>query len=599
MNVINKLKEKRLIADGAFGTYYTAKYGDDEKRDGGQDEIIPELANTRHHGRVINIHKEYIEAGAEFIRTNTFASNTRILDCDLKGVEENIKAAVLCAKEAASAAGEREIFIAGDIGPIPSEGALDNQRITEEYIKIGECFQDLGIDILLFETFSELDSIMPAIRHLKERAECTVMVHFSVNQFGYSSAGLSIKRLIACALESGYIDGTGLNCGIGPGHMEQLIEKHHIKKDGFISAFPNSGYPRLMQNRVVFTDNVEYFTEKMKDIAAFGVDMLGGCCGTTPDYIRSIVKNVSMNRVPVISVEEKSDEAGKATNVNSFMSGKIKNPSHKLIAVELAPPVNADDEKLLDAAHILEKLSVDAVTFPDSPSGRTRADSVLMAEKVRMETGLCVMPHICCRDKNAIAIRSTILGAKLNNINNFLCLTGDPVPVLYRQTTKSVFNFDSVGMMKILQEMNDEELKAAPVTYGGVINHNRQNIDIETERIRKKADAGASFFMTQPVFSKEQADIVRKMKKETGATILVGIMPLVSKRNALFMKNEMAGVVIPDEIINRYRDDMTRQEGENCGIQVARDMMAETADFADGYYFSFPFNRVHMLQEIL
>ena len=193
-----------------------------------------------------------------------------------------------------------------------------------------------------------------------------------------------------------------------------------------------------------------------------------------------------------------------------------------------------------------------------------------MAEKVRIETGLCVMPHICCRDKNAIAIRSTILGARLNQITNFLLLTGDPVPVLFRQTTKSVFNFDSVGMMKIVQEMNGEEFKDAPVTYGGAINHNRTNIKAETERIRRKMAAGAAFFMTQPVFSKEQAEIVRNMKAETGATILVGIMPLVSRKNAVFMKNEMTGIEIPDDVIARYRDDMSREEGESCGIQIAK-----------------------------
>ena len=222
-----------------------------------------------------------------------------------------------------------------------------------------------------------------------------------------------------------------------------------------------------------------------------------------------------------------------------------------------------------------------------------------MAEKIRLETGLCVMPHICCRDKNAIAIRSTILGASLNHITNFLLLTGDPVPILFRQTTKSVFNFDSVGMMKIVQEMNSDTFTDHPVTYGGAINHNRMNTKAETERIRRKMAAGATFFMTQPIFSAEQADVIRQMKKETGAMILVGLMPLVSRKNAVFMKNEMTGIEIPDTVIERYREDMSREEGEACGAQIAREFMAMTDDFADGYYFSFPFNRVHMLKKIL
>lgn len=613
------LQKNRLIADGAFGTYYISLYADGSRAETGLTVgNMPELANCLAPERVVKIHREYIEAGARLIRTNTFASNTKSLADDLDAVKENIRMAVACAKKAVDEAGcrlpesteaedagadiqkkEQDVYIVGDIGPIPVEGAPDMQKLTEEYIEIGEMFLKEGVNILLFETFPELEMILPAIRFLKENRDCTIMVHFSVNQFGYSNTGLSAKRLLAEAEACGYVDGTGLNCGVGPGHMEQLVKKFVYSKNMFLSVFPNSGYPKYRNHHLTFTDNADYFTEKMKETAETGVQIFGGCCGTTPKYIKMLAAEISPDRV------EKETEKPTAENLQEspvsygFIENRKKNPEHKLIAVELAPPVNANDEKLLDAAHILKNASVDVVTFPDSPSGRTRADSVLMAEKVRIETGLCVMPHICCRDKNAIAIRSTILGARLNEITNFLLLTGDPVPVLFRQTTKSVFNFDSVGMMKIVQEMNGEEFKDAPVTYGGAINHNRTNIKAETERIRRKMAAGAAFFMTQPVFSKEQAEIVRNMKAETGATILVGIMPLVSRKNAVFMKNEMTGIEIPDDVIARYREDMSREEGEACGIQIAKEFMAMTNDFADGYYFSFPFNRVHMLKKIL
>lgn len=613
------LQKNRLIADGAFGTYYISLYADGSRAETGLTAgNMPELANCLAPERVVKIHREYIEAGARLIRTNTFASNTKSLADDLDAVKENIRMAVACAKKAVDEAGcrlpesteaedagadiqkkEQDVYIVGDIGPIPVEGAPDIQKLTEEYIAIGETFLKEGVNILLFETFPELEMILPAIRFLKENRDCTIMVHFSVNQFGYSNTGLSAKRLLSEAEACGYVDGTGLNCGVGPGHMEQLVKKFVYSKNMFLSVFPNSGYPKYRNHHLTFTDNADYFTEKMKETAESDVQIFGGCCGTTPKYIKMLAAEISPDRVEKETEKPIAEDLQTTPVSYGFIENRKKNPEHKLIAVELAPPVNANDEKLLDAAHILKNASVDVVTFPDSPSGRTRADSVLMAEKVRIETGLCVMPHICCRDKNAIAIRSTILGAKLNQITNFLLLTGDPVPVLFRQTTKSVFNFDSVGMMKIVQEMNGEEFKDAPVTYGGAINHNRTNIKAETERIRRKMAAGAVFFMTQPVFSKEQAEIVRNMKAETGATILVGIMPLVSRKNAVFMKNEMTGIEIPDNIISRYRDDMSREEGEACGIQIAREFMAMTNDFADGYYFSFPFNRVHMLKKIL
>ena len=281
---------------------------------------------------------------------------------------------------------------------------------------------------------------------------------------------------------------------------------------------------------------------------------------------------------------------------SSFYAGKA---GKKLIAVELAPPLGSDDEKLMDAAHLLLKSGVDVLTFPDSPSGRTRADSILMAEKVARETGMCVMPHICCRDKNAIAMRSQLLGAQINHIRNFLVITGDPIPSMMRNSIKSVFNFDSVGLMHIINDMNEEMFADAPVCYGGAINQGRRNLEVEIGRVKKKMEAGATFFLTQPISTRESAERVRRVKEETGARILCGIMPFVSLKNAVFMKNEMTGIDVTDEVLARYREDMTREEGEQAGIQLAKEMMALTDDFADGYYFSFPFNRVGMLEKII
>ena len=196
-------------------------------------------------------------------------------------------------------------------------------------------------------------------------------------------------------------------------------------------------------------------------------------------------------------------------------------------------------------------------------------------------------------------MRSLLLGAHINDIHNFLMITGDPVPTLVRQTTKAVFNFDSVGLMNIARDMNEESFPTAPIIYGGAINQGRRNFDVELSRVRKKMEAGASFFLTQPVFTDEAIARVRDIKNRTGACILCGIMPFVNRKNALFMKNEIAGLEVPDEIINRYPEHATREEGEAVGIAIAAQLIAKTKDFADGYYFSFPFIRVHMLKQIL
>ena len=622
MNILESLKDKLLVADGAFGTCYVGMYGE-------QGTVAPELANMRHPERVLEIHKEYVKAGAGLIRTNTFAANTASLDADMDYVISNVRAAVKLAKQAAeedveaadcvrtsdavvteadeSGTYRKKVYVAGDIGPIPADAGLTLNERVSQYKLLGEAMQDMGVDIIWFETFPEFNVLESVVKHLKTRKDTPVMVSFCVNQFGYSNCGFSARALLSQVAGNQDVDCVGFNCGVGPYHMLQLLKKLDIDCGKPVSVMPNAGYPKFTQSRLVFNDNKEGFIDKIQDIAALGADIIGGCCGTNPEYIHQIterVENGDIAKAAKVHVEkQQSDDAPK----DNFLKDRLarggadaKNfGGHKLIAVELAPPVDVNDQKLLDAAHILKQSHVDVVTFPDSPSGRTRADSILMAEKVHKETGLRVMPHLCCRDKNAIAIRGSVLGAQLNGIKDFLVITGDPVPVMFRQTTRSVFNFDSVGMMKLLQSMNEEVFSGDKITYGGAINQNRLNTKFEIDRIKRKMEVGAEFFLTQPVFSRAQAQILRDMKAETGATILVGIMPLVSRRNALFMKNEMAGIEIPDEIIERYGENATRQEGEDCGIQIAREILGYTADFADGYYFSFPFNRVHMLAHIV
>lgn len=590
MNIREYLKKSKLIADGSFGTYYSQKY---------KTVDIPEYANITASQRISEIHTEYINSGAKLIRTNTFASNTYSLDCSIEQVKENIKAAYKIAKEAVEQSG-KEIFIAGNIGPVPAVFQPDFEAVEEEYYQIAKTFIDEGADILCFETFTQSEHIMPAIKRIKEECNPFIIVQFCVNQYGYSEAGESAERLVSETAFSKCVDAVGLNCGVGPAHMQQILSKINLNNNCFATAMPNAGYPLLVRNRVKYADNPIYFASKVNGMALLGADIIGGCCGTTPDYIREVAKTIDLT--PTVKSDETSanNENKKPVIKKSFFrnaDGTIKDK--KLIAVELAPPFGADDKKLLEAAHMLKGLGVDVLTFPDSPSGRTRIDSVLMAQKVKNVTGFEVMPHICCRDKNAIAMRSTFLGASINDINNFLIITGDPIPVMARQVVKSVFNFDSVGLMRIADEMNSEALKDSPLTYGGAINQSRRRIESEIKRVQKKMEAGAEFFLTQPVFTAEDAERLRRVKEETGARILCGIMPLVSRKNALFMKNEISGVNVTDEVIERYPENADREDGENVGVELAKEMIAATRDFADGYYFSFPFNRTYLLKRII
>lgn len=614
MEIRTYLQDKKLITDGSFGTYYMDYYETNE---------MPEIANISMPDRVYRIHRSYVDAGAKLIRTNTFADNTLSLNQEWVNVQENIKAAVRLAKQAADAV-EDIVFIAGDIGPIPFRQGVSRNYVEEEYEKIMRTFLAEGINILTFETFPDVEFSGPVIDKVcseySNMEKPFIMMQFSVNQFGYSSSGLSAKKLLRDASDNPNIDAVGLNCGIGPGHMGQIYDQISRRNDIYYIALPNAGYPKRIRNRVEFENNPEYFSEKLCELAGKGIDILGGCCGTTPEFIKTLSKSLNLTQKHIAyvpeqdkkavihpvwngfiykqSLMEKQEMAESAVLVKTAEAVNKSQNSRKLIAVELAPPINANDEKILEAAHMLQQMHVDVVTFPDSPSGRTRVDSVLMAAKIKEETGLDVMPHICCRDKNAIAMRSMLLGAHINGIYNMLIMTGDPIPSLARENTKAVFNFDSVGLMKILKEMNEDVFPETPISFGGVINQGRRNLDVEISRVHKKMAAGAEFFLTQPTFCQENADRIRKIRENTGAKILCGIMPLISRKNALFMKNEIAGVPVTDEVIRRYPEQASREEGEAIGVAIAREMMEYTGDFVDGYYFSFPFNRVYLLQQI-
>ncbi len=580
MDILKYLNENLIIADGAFGTYYSAKYNTDE---------IPENANIDYPERVIEIHKEYIEAGATLLRTNSFAAYDEYTGSGQ--AVEIVRKSVELAKAAVSQTTEKKILIAGDIGPAPFDMAGKNHEL---YSKMADVLLKEGADILIFETFPDMDEISQAVKLIKKNhPDAVIFANFAVNQYGTSTNGRNASRLLETALSMEEISGAGFNCNMGPAHMAALYEKLKVKTDKLLLAFPNAGYPKRVRDRIIYSDNQQYFAEKMKSLAIEGIDILGGCCGTKPGYIKELTElKLKKSASRPKSIEK---EAVKTKPIDkSFFSEK----KGKLIAVELIPPLNVNDESIIKSAHYLKEHGVDCLTFPDSPSGRTRVDSVLMAKKIKELTGLKVVPHLACRDKNAIAMRSQIMGAYINDISNFLIITGDPVPVSERGQIKNVFNFDSTGLMAIADDMNHEFFESAPMTYGGAINQGRRNIQPEIERVKKKLSRGASFFFTQPVFTAEDADRIRLIKEETGARILCGIMPLISRKNALFMKNEISGINISDEIINQFPENATKAEGEAVGVSIAKNSILMTEDFADGYYFSFPFNRVYLLEQI-
>lgn len=590
MKIKEYLKRNKLIGDGAFGTYFSELTG--------RVNTVSEHANITNPHLVKEVHKRYIEAGAGLIRTNTFSANSLTLNVDRETQKQIITEGYRLAKEAAQESG-KTVFVAADIGPIPENLNSDSNLVLEEYKFICDTFLECGADILLFETFSNLNYIKPLAEYVNHKKDVFLMTQFVVNRYGYTKLGLSASKLIDSIKKIPEISSVGFNCGIGAGHMHGILKKLDLRIDKYISVMPNSGYPELLQDRTVYLDNSKYFSERMKDISELGIDILGGCCGTNPSYIEETtalvdtVKGIYKNIGKVyINPTNKADEV-----TNNFYD-KLK-AGKKVIAVELDPPYDARFDRIMEGANILKAVGVDMLTFADSPMGRARVDSILTSIKVMQEVEIPVMPHISCRDRNMIAMRAQLLGAYINNIRNMLIVTGDPIASSDRDEITSVFDFNSIRLMEFIKEMNLEHFSSEPIFYGGSLNQGRVNLDGEINRMKKKINAGASYFLTQPIFSDQDVENINYIKSKVDAKIVCGIMPLVSYRNASFIQNEITGIHVPDYIVDKFDPDMSRKDGETVGVNIVRKVMEKLSDVADGYYFMLPFNRVHLVERCL
>lgn len=606
MEFLKAIEERYIITDGAMGTYYGQLYPVAGR--------MSELANTDHPMQIEQIHLAYIEAGANLLRTNSFASHAQALTgmsmrmsenktAVLQQIYDNVYAAYRIAENSVNKSG-KSVWIAGDIGPVPAGAADDESDIMAQYCVMADALLDAGARIILFETFADFEYILPVIDYIKEKAGKLpiIMASFCLNKFGYTKAGISASGILQKAKNCGCIDVIGFNCGVGSAHMKEILKQLDLGTMP-VSIVPNSGYPDIIRDRNVYQDNVSYFCDNMADIADMGVQIIGGCCGTTPEYIRKLATCMMSKKMdkPFSGLRRHFDSKVYGGNIdksgNMFLN-KLNN-GQKVIAVELDPPHDGNSDKLIQAAALLKQAGVDLITLSDSPMGKMRTDSIMSGVNIQNRVEIPVMPHVSCRDKNVIAMGSAFMGAHMNGIRNMLAVTGDPVPAGDRNVVTSVYDFNSIRLMQYFRQLNMEHFADDPVIYGGALNYNRSNIDKEIERMVKKCEAGADYFLTQPIYSDEDIDRIRYIKSKIDTKILCGIMPLVSYRNVIFMKNEIYGIHVPDEIVCRYHKDMTREEGENTGISIALELARKLKDITDGYYFMVPFNRASMICKII
>lgn len=531
-----------------------------------------------HGDAVLTIHKKYIESGADAIKTNTFAANSDFIP-DENTLKDVIKAGCAIAREAAG--DKADVF--ADMGPVKNEAAAD------EFLRLSDIFISCGMKNFLFETLPEAENLKTALKHIKDAVpDSFIIVSFAVTQDGYTRSGGYYIDLFREASEYG-ADVVGLNCICGPAHMRDLIKNPKAQKYA-CSAMPNAGYPTSVGGRAVYINNPDYFANKLLEIYSAGIPIVGGCCGTTPAHIKAFTEKLSGASPKKISVIEVIKTAAEDKREQAF--------SGTTIAVEINSPIDTDTDFVLEASRRAMAAGVDYITVPDSPLGKARANSFMISGLIHRETGIRVIPHICCRDKNQIAIKGDLIGAAIEGVRTVLAVTGDAIPEADRADAKNVFGFSSIKLISFIESLNRTVLSEKPVNICAALNVNAQNFDHELRRAEKKIAAGAACFFTQPIFTAKNVENFRRAKAELGCRILAGIMPLAGYKNALFLNNEVPGIEVPENVLQRLLASGPEGARAVCA-EFAKSIVDEIGNRCDGYYIMTPLRKIEHSLDIV
>ena len=584
MNIRELLQTRPLLFDGAMGTYYKAAPG-----------VECEQANLTDPAGVLAVHREYLAAGADAVKTNTF-SLPRLAAAHTPGWEQLAQAGWQLAVQAAE---ETDAAVFADLGPAPDTEAVPAGQV---YTAVAKQFAALGARNFLFETLSSDAGLLDAVGAIKaEVPDAFVLVSFAVLPDGYTREGMYCKDLARRMQESGIVDAVGLNCVSAPGAMRTLAKQ----LGGMLplSVMPNAGYPVVTRTQVKYQGRPEYFAKELGRLAAEGtVQILGGCCGTTPAHIAAL--RAELDSLPVVEKTTPTEEFSTVKeqtveNEDAFL--RKLNAGEKVIAIELDSPRNADLTGYLEGAKKLQAAGADLLTIADCPIAQARMDSSLVACRVHRELGLCTLPHMTCRDRNLNATKALLLGLYAEGVREVLAITGDPIPTAERDEVKNVYQFNSRKLAQYIVSLAGEGREMpSPMTVFGALNLNARNFDVELRRAVEKMENGMSGFLTQPVLSAQAVENLKKARETLGekAKLLAGIMPVVSQRNAIFMENEINGIHVEQAIIDRFAG-LDRAQGEELGLEVSVQAALAAAPYADGFYLMTPFNRVALMERLI
>ena len=599
------------IFDGAMGTMLYSK-GIYINRS--YDELNLVAADL-----VREVHDEYVRAGAEIIETNTFGANVNKLQpygLEASMREINIKAARI----ARDAAGHR-VYVAGAIGPlglrIEPYGPTSFEEAKQMFADQVTALLEGGVDLFVLETFSDTSELQQAIKAVRELCDLPIVAQVTIQLDGNTSFGATAETFTKELHEWG-VDVIGLNCGVGPAIVLNAIEKMRALTDRRLSAQPNAGLPRDVGGRQIYMCSPEYMAEYSRRIIQAGAKFVGGCCGTTPAHIKMIADalrqfNPRTQQVAVPGAAKVSLHDLKPPDVTVVPAEERSNWARKIAkgefvtTVEVLPPKGCNPWKTLDAIRLLKDAGVDGVNIPDGPRAQTRMGAMATALMVQKEIGMEAVLHYCCRDRNLLGMMSDLLGAAAMGLRNLLLITGDPPKMGPYPDATAVFDIDAIGLTNMVNKLNHGlDIGNNPIgeptafSIGVGVNPGAVNMDEELRRFEWKIEAGAEYAITQPVFDTEQLRTFLKRIEHCRIPIVAGIWPLVSFRNAEFLHNEVPGVHVTPDIMDRMRaaSAVSKEAGRDEGLKIGRESLLEVRDLIQGVQVSAPFGNVKYALEV-
>ena len=606
-DLLARLKKSPVLCDGAMGTLLYAK-GIFINRC--YDEL-----NVSQPDLIRGLHHEYLQAGAEIIETNTFGGNSFRLA--RHGMENRVREINLAgARLGREAAKSFDVWVAGSVGPlgirIEPLGKTSYEEARDAFREQIAALVEGGVNLLVLETFGYLEELHQAILAAREvNPTIPVVAQVTIDEDGNCLDG-STPETFTPRLEEWGADVIGCNCSVGPVAMLDAIERVRALTSLPLSAQPNAGIPRSVEGRNIYLCSPEYMASYARKFVAAGVRLVGGCCGSTPEHIRVMkaALRASEARAKVVAASASGAVAAPAPSPalplekRSKLGAKLA-AGEFLTMVEIVPPKGTDIRKEIEGARFLKSVGVDGINIPDSPRASARMSNQALSLLVQQQVGIESVLHYTCRDRNVLCIQSDLLGAAATGIRNLICITGDPPKMGNYPDATAVFDVDAIGLVNIVQNLNRGlDIGGNPIGVGtsfviGVgANPGVPNLDEEIRRFEYKVEAGAEYAVTQPVFDLSLLETFLRHIEHCRIPVVAGIWPLVSVRNAEFMKNELR-VSVPNSILDRMSRAKTPEAAREEGITIAREMLVAVRGMVQGAQISAPLGRYASAVDVL